>query len=137
MADKPRDYKAWKSGTLPELDERIDKGLAMLEKLFGGLPPDAPPPSVFTDYVMAGAYADIWVRPQLDLRTRAMITVTALVISGAEEELRIHLRGLAHQGVMRQEALEIMLHLSIYAGWPIAMRGRRAVEEVYDLIEAG
>lgn len=119
------------------IEERVEQGWQVAEKLFGYRPPEGQVNGAASDIVMAQAYAEIWSRPELDLRTRAMITVVALAVQGNDDELRVHLRGLAHQGVTHKEALEIMLHLSIYAGWPVALHSRKIVEEVYTALEDG
>jgi 4-carboxymuconolactone decarboxylase len=85
--------------------------------------------------VMATAYADIWSRPGLGLRDRSVITCIVLAVQEHETELKVHLRGLVHQGVSRIEAEEMMMHISIYVGWPKALEARRMMTEVFDELE--
>ena len=85
-----------------------------------------------SDMVMATVYADIWSRPCLGPRDRSLITCIVLSVQEHEKELRVHLRGLANQGVSRLEAEEMMMHISIYIGWPKALKARRIMTEVFD-----
>ena len=84
---------------------------------------------------MATAYADIWSRPGLCLRDRSLVTCVVLAVQEHEPELKVHLRGLAHQGVSRLEAEEMMMHISIYVGWPKALEARRIMTEVFDELD--
>ena len=84
---------------------------------------------------MATAYADIWSRPGLCLRDRSLVTCVVLAVQEHETELKVHLRGLAHQGVSRLEAEEMMMHISIYVGWPKALEARRIMTEVFDELD--
>ena len=82
--------------------------------------------------VMAKAYADIRSKPGLGLRDRQLITFIVLAVQEHQKELRVHLRGLANKGVSRLEAEEMMMHISIYIGWPKALEARRIITEVFD-----
>ena len=82
--------------------------------------------------VMATAYADICSKPCLGLRDRSLKTFIVLAVQEHEKELRAHLRGAANQGVSRLEAEKMMMHISIYIGWPKALEARRIITEVFD-----
>ncbi|MEC8029788.1 MAG: carboxymuconolactone decarboxylase family protein [Pseudomonadota bacterium] len=82
--------------------------------------------------VMATAYADICSKPGLGLRDSSLITFIVLAVQEQQKELRVHLRGLANQGVSRLEAEEMMMHISIYVGWPKALEARSIMTEVFD-----
>ena len=100
--------------------------------MFGERPLEGQENSLLSDIVMATAYADILSRPGLCLRDRSQITCIVLAVQEHEKELRVHLRGLANQGVSRLEAEEMMMHISIYIGWPKALEARRIMTEVFD-----
>ena len=115
-----------------EFKERVEKGWLVAESVFGERPPEGQESGLLSDMVMATAYADIWSRPGLGLRDRSLITCIVLAVQEHEKELRVHLRGLANQGVSRLEAEEMMMHISIYIGWPKALEARRIMTEVFD-----
>ena len=60
-----------------------------------------------------------------------MITLAALIVLGRENELRIHLRGARNLGFSREKLEEMMIHLAHYGGWPVAVSGFRALDEVW------
>lgn len=86
----------------------------------------------FAQYVVEYAYGDIWSRPGLDLKSRKIATVAALAAMGtAYPQLKVHIRGALNNGVTREEIMEIMIHMSVYAGFPAAWNGIRTAKEVF------
>jgi 3-oxoadipate enol-lactonase / 4-carboxymuconolactone decarboxylase len=66
------------------------------------------------------AWGEIWTRPGLDRRTRSVITLTALVAGGHENELAIHTRAALRNGLTPDEIKEVLLQTAIYCGVPAA-----------------
>jgi 4-carboxymuconolactone decarboxylase len=78
-----------------------------------------------------------WARTeQLGLRERSLITVAALTVLHRPEELKIHIRGALNNGLSRAEVAEIMWHMAIYGGFPVAIEGMRAARAVFDELDA-
>ncbi len=74
----------------------------------------------------------VWARPGLSLRDRSLITIAALTALHRPNELRIHLgRGLDN-GLSRSEISELIMHMAIYGGFPVAVEGMRIAREVFD-----
>ncbi len=67
-------------------------------------------------------FGEVWSREdQLDLKTRSIITVTALMSKGIlDESLRSHLINAKKNGVSKDELVEVITHVAFYAGWPNA-----------------
>jgi 4-carboxymuconolactone decarboxylase len=84
------------------------------------------------ELVTRHAWGNTWQRPGLDLRTRSIVTVSMLVALGRMHELKIHLRGALNNGVTKTELQEILLHASVYCGFPAAVDAFRAAAEVID-----
>ncbi|GAB4042904.1 MAG: 4-carboxymuconolactone decarboxylase [Rubrivivax sp.] len=84
------------------------------------------------ELVTRHAWGNTWQRPGLDLRTRSIVTVSMLVALGRMHELKIHLRGALNNGVSKTELQEILLHASVYCGFPAAVDAFRAAAEVVD-----
>ena len=84
----------------------------------------------FFDHVQQSAFGDIWTRPGLPIRDRSMITVALLAALGQPEELRSHLAGALSVGISREEIVEILMHVSIYAGVPAAGSALRVAADV-------
>ena len=84
----------------------------------------------YYDHVQQSAFGDIWTRPGLSVRDRSMITVAVLASLGQPEELRAHLAGALNVGIDREEIVEILMHISIYAGVPAAGSAMRVAADV-------
>ena len=62
-------------------------------------------------------FGDSWTRTQqLDTRTRSLISVAIATALGTHEPLRGQLRIAPHNGVSRDEIVELFIHLEAYAG---------------------
>ena len=123
-------------------DDRLDVALDLLERLEPGAPDkvranlDAFDPDAART-VLGFAFADVVARPGLDLRTREMLTVAALTAMGTVPgQLEFHVRGALRSGVSRQEIVEIVLQMAVYAGVPACMNGIAAARRAFDAVEA-
>lgn len=67
-------------------------------------------------------FGEVWSREgQLPLKTRSIVTITALISKGiTDSSLKYHLMTAKKNGVSKSEMAEILTHLSFYAGWPNA-----------------
>jgi 4-carboxymuconolactone decarboxylase len=74
----------------------------------------------FQDLVTRYAWGEIWSRPGLDRRTRSCITIAALVATGREHELEMHVRAALRNGVTPDEIKEVLLQCAVYCGVPAA-----------------
>ena len=62
-------------------------------------------------------FGDSWTRTQqLDTRTRSLISVAIAAALGTHEPLRGQLRIALHNGVSKEEIVELFIHLEAYAG---------------------
>jgi 4-carboxymuconolactone decarboxylase len=68
----------------------------------------------------------------LDLRSREIGVVAALTAMGnAAPQLKVHLRAALNVGVTRQEIVEVIMQMAVYAGFPAALNGLTAAREVF------
>ena len=74
----------------------------------------------FQDLITRYAWGEIWSRPGLDRRTRSCITIMALVATGREHELAMHVRAALRNGVTPDEIKEVLLQCAVYCGVPAA-----------------
>jgi 4-carboxymuconolactone decarboxylase len=87
-------------------------------------------------YVIEFPFGDIYTRPGLDLRSREIVTVAALIALGnADLQLKVHIRSALNVGVMRQEIIEIIIQMAVYAGFPAALNAMRAAKEVFEEVD--
>ena len=94
---------------------------------------DAP----FVELITEAAWGRVWSRDTIPPRERSMLTVALLAGLGNHEELRLHLRACAKTGATKEDILEVMLHVAIYAGVPRANSAIRIAREVFAELEAG
>src|SRR6266852_6201873 len=74
----------------------------------------------FQHFITETAWGSVWARPDLDRRTRSLVTIAILAALG-REELALHLRAAIHNiGVDPHEIAEVLLHVAVYAGVPAA-----------------
>lgn len=73
----------------------------------------------FQRFITETAWGSIWARPDLDRRTRSLVTIAILAALG-REELALHLRASRNLGIDPHEIAEVLLHVAIYAGVPAA-----------------
>ncbi len=78
-------------------------------------------------------FGEVWSREgQLPLKTRSIVTITALISKGiTDSSLKYHLMTAKKNGVSKSEMVEILTHLAFYAGWPNAWAAFNMAKEVY------
>lgn len=83
-------------------------------------------------YTIEFPFGDIYSRPGLDLKSREIATVAALTALGnAKPQLKVHIHGALNVGCSREEIVEIMIQMAVYAGFPAALNGVFAAQEVF------
>jgi 4-carboxymuconolactone decarboxylase len=84
----------------------------------------------FQDLITRDAWGEIWTRPGLPRHTRSLLTIGLMVALNRGEELRLHLRAAANNGVTVEEIREVLLHCAIYCGVPAANAAFHAAKEI-------
>jgi 4-carboxymuconolactone decarboxylase len=119
-------------------DDRYDRGFAKLKEIDGeagdrvieslkDISPD------FARYLIEFSFGDIYSRGGLDLKSREIATVAALVAMGnAFPQLKVHINGALNVGCSREEVIEVIIQMAVYAGFPAALNGLSAAKEVFD-----
>ena len=87
---------------------------------------------LIVDTVTAG----VWARPGLSPRERSLITIAALTALHRPNELALHVRRGLQNGLTRAEIGEVIMHMAIYGGFPVAVEGMRITKEAFDEIAA-
>ena len=91
----------------------------------------------FQDLITRYAWGEIWTRPGLPRHTRSLMTICMMVALNREEELKLHLRAAANNGVTRDEIKEALLQTAIYCGVPAANSAFALAQKVFAEIDAG
>jgi 4-carboxymuconolactone decarboxylase len=74
----------------------------------------------FQRFLTETAWGALWTRPDLDRRTRSLVTIAILAALGRQHELAVHLRASRNTGATPREVAEVLLHVAVYAGVPAA-----------------
>ena len=90
----------------------------------------APEFAHFNDDVLFG---ENWNNQDIDVKTRSIITVVALMSQGiTDSSLKYHIQNAKSHGVSQKEMAAIITHVAFYAGWPKAWAVFNLAKEVYD-----
>ena len=78
-------------------------------------------------------FGENWNDNAIDLKTRCIITVVALMSSGiTDNSLKYHLENAKKNGVTQKEIAGIITHTAFYVGWPKAWAVFNLAKEVYN-----
>jgi len=86
----------------------------------------------FADLLIEFPFGDIYTRDKLDLKSREIATISALTVMGnAKPQLKVHIQAGLNVGLTKEEIIEIIIQMSVYGGFPCALNGLFAAEEVF------
>lgn len=117
--------------------QRFDLGMEMLAKIDGvggkavvdqlnDIAPD------FGRYLVEFPFGDIYSRPGLDMKSREIATVAALTALGhAIPQLKVHIAAAMNVGCSKNEILETIMQMAVYAGFPAAINALFAAHDVF------
>ncbi len=120
------------------INERYEKGVEMLNgisdhavdrinNLLGDICPD------MAKLVIEFPYGDIYSRPGLDMKSRELITIASLTTLGyAKDQLKAHVDNALNVGCTKEEIIEVIMQMAIYAGFPAALNGLFAAKEMFE-----
>jgi 4-carboxymuconolactone decarboxylase len=118
-------------------ENRLERGTRALseidgaagERVISSLADIAPD---FARYLIEFPFGDIYSRPGLDVRAREIATIAALTALGtASPQLKVHIGAGLNVGLSRDEIVEIIMQMAVYAGFPAALNGLFAAKEVF------
>lgn len=122
------------------LDERFQKGLEMRERLAGGagrifrgsvpsayeLAPD------MYRITTESLYGSIWSRPGLDIKHRAIATLTVAAVQLATPQVRAHVRNSLNVDVSPEELVEVFMMVAFYGGIPASYNALAIAKEIFE-----
>lgn len=78
-------------------------------------------------------FGENWNDPSIDIKTRCIITVVALMSSGiTDNSLKYHLENAKKNGVSREEMVGIITHTAFYVGWPKGWAVFNLAKDIYN-----
>ncbi len=89
----------------------------------------------FAAWILEFAYGDVFSRPGLDLKSRELVIIAALVTLGVptfQGQLESHILGALRAGATRTEITEAILQLTVYVGFPAAQNALFVAKKVFD-----
>jgi 4-carboxymuconolactone decarboxylase len=82
-------------------------------------------------FIIEYAFGDIYTREGLDLKSKEIAVVAALTALGtATQQLKVHINGALNTGSSISEIKEVILQMSVYAGFPGCINGMNALKDV-------
>jgi len=82
-------------------------------------------------YTIEYPFGDIYNRKGLDIKSREIATVAALTALGnCQPQLKVHIHAALNVGCTEEEIKEVILQMSVYAGFPAALNGMLAMKQV-------
>ncbi len=89
----------------------------------------------FQDLITEAAWGHVWSRPHWSKRERSMVTIALLAALGHDDEVAMHVRATANTGATKEDLMEAMLHVAIYAGVPAANHAIKITKNVLQQME--
>ena len=74
----------------------------------------------------------VWSCEGLSPRDRSLITIAALTALYRPNELKLHVARGLENGLSRSEISEVIMHMAIYGGFPVAVEGMHIARDVFD-----
>jgi len=123
-------------------EDLYQRGLAIRKAVLG---------SEYVDRAIAGAdaftrplqelvteycWGAVWGREGLGRRDRSLINLAMISTLNRPQELKLHVKGAVRNGVKREEIMETLLQVAIYAGVPAAVDSFRIAREALAELEA-
>ena len=90
----------------------------------------------FAHYIDDILFDENWNNQDIDLKTRSIITVVALMSSGVtDSSLKFHLQNAKAHGVTQKEIAAVITHAAFYTGWPKGWAVFNLAKEVWQVNE--
>lgn len=86
----------------------------------------------FARLIIEFPYGDIYSRGVLSPKERQIATIASLTTLGnSPTELKAHIQGGLNVGCTRQEIVEIIIQMAVYAGFPNAVNAMLVAKDVF------
>lgn len=123
-------------------EQRYENGMALRRAVLGDKHVDRAQANLnefneeFQNLITRYAWGEIWTRQGLPRHTRSLMTICMMVALNREEELKLHLRAAANNGVSREQIKEALLQTAIYCGVPAANSAFALAQKVFAEVDA-
>lgn len=123
------------------MSDRYDKGMKTRREVLGNAYVDRAEAqktdfdAAFQQMITEGAWGSVWGRDTIPLRERSMLTIALLAATGNFAEIPMHIRATANTGATKDDIMEALLHVAVYAGVPKANHAIKLAKETYAEME--
>lgn len=107
-----------------------------IEQLLSRLPAPKEISQDWGNFIFDAVLEGVWARQGITPQARSMITIAALTALHRPNELVLHIQRGLQNGLSREEISEVIMHMAIYGGFPVAVEGMRIAREVFDGIDS-
>ncbi len=124
------------------MSERYDKGMKVRRAVLGDAHVDRAEAAKtafdepFQTMITEGAWGTLWARDTISKRERSMLTLALLAATGNFEEIPMHVRATVNTGASKDDVLEALLHVAVYAGVPKANHAIKLAKATFAEMEA-
>jgi 4-carboxymuconolactone decarboxylase len=89
------------------------------------------------DFIIEFSYGDVIARNILTPKHKEIAMIAVAAAKGTmEPQMKVHIHAALNVGCTKQEIVELMYHMAVYAGFPPALNGITAVREVFQQRES-
>ena len=107
--------------------EILPDGPEILRDSVGNVAPD------LVRYALEFAYVDVYSRPGLDPKTRQTAIIAALTAMGnVPSQLGNHIKSGLNACMTREEVIEVITQMFVYAGFPAALNAAVVAQEAFE-----
>ena len=117
---------------------RYKKGEALLNRIHGAHTGEAIVSALddicpdLASMTIEWGFGEIVSRLGIDLKTRQLVTAASCVTLGyAQPQLRAHIEGALNVGATKEEIVEVILQVALYAGFAAATNAMLLAKEVF------
>jgi 4-carboxymuconolactone decarboxylase len=114
-----------------------EKGMELLKKLHGGHSGEQIVNALgkvspkLVKMSIEWVFGDVMQSQVLDLKTREWIILATLIAQSHWPQVKAHIQALLHIGASKEEIVEMIVLMSIYAGFPSAVNAMLVAKEVF------
>lgn len=122
-------------------DTRFDKGMKTRRAVLGDAHVDRAEAAKtdfdapFQTLITEGAWGTLWADETISRRERSMLTLALLAATGNFEEIPMHIRATANTGASRDDVMQALMHVAVYAGVPKANHAIKLAKNTFAEME--
>lgn len=84
------------------------------------------------DFLINFSYGTVFCRNILSPQLKEIIAITSMAATGTmKPQLKVHIKAGLNVGLTKQQIIEAMMHVAVYAGFPAALNGIYVAREVF------